>query len=67
MILERLGLDSSLDFPTVEYLGNTGAVALPMAAALGIEHGHVSPGDRIACLGIGSGLNSVMLGLEWQS
>lgn len=55
------------DFPTVEFLGNTGAVALPMAAALGIERGHIEPGDNVALLGIGSGLNSLMLGLACQT
>ena len=65
LLLERLELDPELDFPTVEYLGNTGAAALPTAFALGIEQGRVQPGDRIALLGIGSGLNAVMLGVEW--
>lgn len=66
LLLEQLQLREDLDFPTVEFLGNTGAVALPMAAALGIEQGHLKPDDRVALLGIGSGLNSVMLGLHWQ-
>jgi len=65
LLFERLGLDEGLDFPTVEFLGNTGATALPIAAALGTERGHVSAGDRIAWLGIGSGLSAVMLGLHW--
>lgn len=65
LLYERLGLDLKLDFSTVEFLGNTGAAALPMTAALGIERGHVHPGDHVALLGIGSGLNSVMLGVEW--
>jgi acyl-CoA:acyl-CoA alkyltransferase len=64
LLLERLGLPMEADFPTVEFLGNTGAAALPMAAALGIERGHVQSGDNIALLGIGSGLNSLMLGIE---
>jgi 3-oxoacyl-[acyl-carrier-protein] synthase III len=66
LLLERLGIPEQADFPTVEFLGNTGATALPMAAALGIERGHVSAGDHVALLGIGSGLSSVMLGLEWR-
>ncbi|MFG0331962.1 MAG: 3-oxoacyl-ACP synthase III [Maioricimonas sp. JB049] len=66
LLLEELQLDPELDYPTVETLGNTGAVALPMAAALGIEQGHLQPNDHVALLGIGSGLNSVMLGLHWQ-
>lgn len=65
LLLERLGLNPELDFPTVEFMGNTGATALPTAAALGSEHGHVQTGDRVALLGIGSGLSCVMLGLEW--
>lgn len=66
LLLETLELSPQLDFPTVEFLGNTGAVALPTAAALGIERGHLQDGDRVALLGIGSGLNSVMLGIEWH-
>jgi 3-oxoacyl-[acyl-carrier-protein] synthase III len=67
LLYERLGLDAALDFPTVEFLGNTGAAALPTTMALGIEAGHLQRGDRVALLGIGSGLNSVMLGVDWQS
>lgn len=66
LLYDRLGLDQSLDFATVEYLGNTGAAALPMTMALGIEAGHLRPRDKVALLGIGSGLNSLMLGLEWN-
>ena len=67
LLLDRLGLSPEIDFPTVEFLGNTGAVALPTAFALGVERGHVSPGDRVALLGIGSGLSSIMLGIEWNA
>jgi acyl-CoA:acyl-CoA alkyltransferase len=64
LLLEKLGLDPQIDFPTVEFLGNTGAAALPTAAALGYQAGHVASGDRVALLGIGSGLSSIMLALE---
>ncbi|HWA99987.1 MAG TPA: 3-oxoacyl-ACP synthase III [Pirellulales bacterium] len=67
LLFETLGLDPSLDFATVETLGNTGSVALPMTMALGIEQGHLSAGDRVAMLGIGSGINVLMLGVEWQT
>ncbi|MBS0264687.1 MAG: 3-oxoacyl-ACP synthase III [Planctomycetes bacterium] len=65
LLYEKLGLDTKLDFATVEFLGNTGAAALPLTAALGIERGHVAAGDNLALLGIGSGLNSLMLGIHW--
>ena len=67
LLFDRVGLSPDIDFPTVEFLGNTGAVALPTAAAIGIERGHVVAGDRVAMLGIGSGLSSIMLGIEWAT
>lgn len=66
LLLDSLGINPAIDFPTVEFLGNTGAVALPTAAALGTERGHVTPGERVAWLGIGSGLNCLMLGIDWN-
>jgi 3-oxoacyl-[acyl-carrier-protein] synthase-3 len=65
LLFERLELDPSIDFPTVEFLGNTGAVALPTAWSLGLEQGRIVARDRVALLGIGSGLNALMLGVEW--
>src|SRR4029079_672222 len=65
LLYERLGLDPKIDFSTVEFLGNTGAADLPMTAALGRERAPARPGERVALLGIGSGLNALMLGLEW--
>jgi 3-oxoacyl-[acyl-carrier-protein] synthase-3 len=67
LLLDALQLDPARDFTTFETLGNTGSVALPMTAAMGIERGQMCPGDRVALLGIGSGINVVMLGLDWQS
>jgi acyl-CoA:acyl-CoA alkyltransferase len=66
LLFEKLGLDPAIDYSTFEYLGNTGSAALPMTAAIGIENGRLAPGDRVALLGIGSGINVVMLGVEWQ-
>ena len=64
LLLETLNLDPHLDFPTVERFGNTGAAALPMALAMGLESNPPPVGTKLALLGIGSGLNSVMLGIE---
>ena len=66
LLFESLGLRPQADFSTVEFLGNTGSVAVPVTAAIGIERGHVLPNDQVAMLGIGSGLNLVMLGIDWQ-
>ena len=64
LLMERLELDPLLDYPTVERFGNTGAVALPMALAMGLEEDPPAKGTNLALLGIGSGLNSIMLGIE---
>ena len=66
LLFESLGLEPRIDYSTLEYLGNTGSVALPMTAAIGIENGHLRKDDHVALLGIGSGINVIMLGMEWQ-
>jgi 3-oxoacyl-[acyl-carrier-protein] synthase III len=66
LMFESLNLNPVIDFATVETLGNTGAVALPVTMALGIEHDQLRAGDRVAMLGIGSGINCLMLAVEWQ-
>lgn len=66
LLFESLGLDPAIDFATLETLGNTGAAALPITMALGIEQGRLRPDDRVALLGIGSGINCQMLSVRWQ-
>lgn len=66
LMLESLGLNSVTDFTTLAWLGNTGSAALPITMAIGLEQGFVTCGDRLAMLGIGSGINSLMLAVEWQ-
>ena len=66
LMFDSLGLDPAIDFGTLETLGNTGSAALPVTMALGIEQGRLQQGDRVAMLGIGSGINCLMLGVEWQ-
>jgi 3-oxoacyl-[acyl-carrier-protein] synthase-3 len=66
-MFESLGLDPAIDFATVETLGNTGAVALPVTMAIGVEQGRLRPLDHVAMLGIGSGINCLMLAVEWKS
>jgi 3-oxoacyl-[acyl-carrier-protein] synthase III len=65
LLFKTLGLDKAKDFSTVEYLGNIGSVSLPITMAIGIDQGCLNPGDKVAMLGIGSGIVCLMLGLEW--
>src|SRR5579885_1125280 len=64
-LYEALGLDPARDFSTFETLGNMGSVSLPATLALAAEAGVVGEGDRVAVLGIGSGLSCMMLALDW--
>lgn len=64
-VLSALGLGENKDFMTFPLLGNMGTVSLPLTAAMADEGGFLLPKDQVGWLGIGSGLNCLMLGLEW--
>jgi 3-oxoacyl-[acyl-carrier-protein] synthase-3 len=64
-LFETLGLDVAKDFSTFETLGNMGSVSLPATLSAAVDAGAVRDGDRVALMGIGSGLNCLMLALEW--
>lgn len=66
LMLESLGIDPAIDFSTFEWLGNTGAAALPITMARACEDGFIEPGQKVAMLGIGSGINCLMIGVEWN-
>jgi 3-oxoacyl-[acyl-carrier-protein] synthase-3 len=66
LMLESLGLQPDRDYATFPWLGNTGSVALPITLALAAESGFLEPQDRVALLGIGSGINCLMLAVDWQ-
>lgn len=64
-ILDALGIEKEKDFTTFKYLGNMGTVSLPITAAIADERGFFKPGDMVGFFGIGSGLNCLMLGINW--
>jgi len=64
-LFEALKLDRTKDFNTFSQLGNTGSVAAPLTLALLEESGRLKVGDQVAMLGVGSGLNSIMMGVQW--
>ncbi len=65
LLFNMLELDPAKDFPSLEFLGNTGAASLPTTLALAQDEGALNSADKIALLGIGSGLVCLMLGVEW--
>jgi len=64
-ILDTIGVDKKKDFVSYPLLGNIGTVSLPLTAALAEEAGVLRPGHKVSFLGIGSGLNCMMLGIQW--
>ena len=62
---EKLGLTPEkhhLNFPT---LGNIGPAAVPITLAQAAETGRIRPGNHVALMGIGSGLNCSMMSVSW--
>lgn len=64
-ILKQLNIAPDKDFSTFPFLGNIGTVSLPITAAIAAERALLKTGDNVAMLGIGSGLNCMMLGVKW--
>ena len=64
-VLARIGMPEEKDFSTFSFLGNIGTVSVPITAAIAEERGALQRGQNVAFLGIGSGLNCLMLGFEW--
>ncbi len=65
LILQTIGISAEKDFSSYEFLGNMGTVSLPVTAAIAKERDFLLPGDIVGFLGIGSGLNCLMLGIQW--
>ncbi len=65
-MLTTLGLPTDRDFSTFETFGNTGSAALPLTMFKASEAGFFKPNDKVILLGIGSGLTSTMLGVQWS-
>lgn len=65
LLLDALHLDPVKDFPTLAELGNSGSASAPTTLALAVETGRIGAGSKVALLGIGSGINCSMIGIEW--
>lgn len=64
LLFESLGLDPAKDCRSFDTLGNVGSASLPATFALARADGRIRAGERVALLGIGSGLASLMLAVE---
>jgi 3-oxoacyl-[acyl-carrier-protein] synthase-3 len=64
-LMKVLGLDPEKIYRIYPELGNIGPAAVPIALAKAVAMGRIKRGDRIALLGIGSGLNCSMAEIVW--
>ncbi len=64
-LYEALALDPATGYVTYDRLGNVGSVSLPISLSMAKDAGFIERGDKLALLGIGSGISSAMLGVEW--
>jgi 3-oxoacyl-[acyl-carrier-protein] synthase-3 len=65
MGLEMIGLPEGMDYPTLIHLGNIASVSCPISMAIAQDEGFLHDGDRVAMVGVGSGINSIVLGVQW--
>lgn len=62
-MIDTLGIDPNKVPKTFPVFGNIGPAALPITLAESADR--LSPGDRVVCLGIGSGLNAGVIEVTW--
>ncbi len=65
MLFQRLGLSSEKNYETLQSFGNVGSVSAPITLAMAVDQKRFRQGMKGALLGIGSGINCMMLGVEW--
>jgi acyl-CoA:acyl-CoA alkyltransferase len=62
---KAMGVENCKTISTYEFLGNTGSAALPTTLNYLATEINPEAGAKIGLLGIGSGLNTIMMGMIW--
>ena len=65
MFLKELGIEPRKVMTTFPAYGNIGPVSLPFTVSKLEEAGRLKKGKRLAMMGIGSGLNCMMMDVQW--
>lgn len=67
LTLKSLGLEEVPTYRTYPHFGNTGSSALPLTLIKLVEDSttHLKEDFKLALMGIGSGLTSIILGVKW--
>ncbi|MFC2048703.1 3-oxoacyl-ACP synthase III [Elusimicrobiota bacterium] len=65
LLFDTLELDITKEYSTFGYLGNVGSVSLPATFSIGIEKRSLKKDDLVILMGIGSGINCMILAVKW--
>ncbi len=64
-LIELLGLDDRKVYKTFPEYGNVGPAAIPITLSKALDADRIHKNDRVALMGIGSGLNCAMMEVLW--
>lgn len=64
-VIKAFGVDGEKVHRIFPHLGNIGPASIPTVLANIVDQGRVSRGDKLALMGIGSGLNCAMAEVVW--
>ena len=65
LLCQTLGLDAKKVMAIFPEFGNIGPASVPIVLSKAAESGRLSKGNRVALMGIGSGLNCSMAEVVW--
>lgn len=64
-LCESVGIDIDKVYLSIQTTGNIGPAGVPVSIKMAEEDGRLKSGDHLALLGIGSGLNCMMMSIDW--
>ncbi len=64
-VVETLGLEPDKVPLLYPNFGNIGPAGMVITLSKAVEAGRLAPGDRVALMGVGSGLNAGLADLRW--
>jgi len=64
-LCQTLGIEQERCYKIYQEFGNIGPAGVPITLSKAVDAGQIQPGDRVALLGIGSGLNCSMGEIVW--
>lgn len=64
-VIEAACLEESKVFRIYPEFGNVGPAGVPLVLGKSLQQGRIQPGDNVGLFGIGSGLNTMVMDVQW--